>query len=166
MPNSFYVNQSMVGVDLNSGNATALFAVGTHVLGNNGTEWVYVQAGTSIVGLSVVAYNSATFTCSMASSGDAGNGMQVAVAQTSISAQAYGWVAIRGVGLTVLQTGTVSVAATWYIGGSAGGGTGILSSQISASGTVLGVNVFPLTATGSTATVTLTWPRYNTTGQG
>lgn len=166
MAQSFFVQSSTVGVDLNNASATQLFALGTHVLANSGTEFVYVQANTSIVGLSVVAYNSGTFTCAMASSGDAGNGMQVAVAQTSISSQAFGWVAIRGVGLTVLQTGTVSVAATWYIAGSAGGGTGILSSQISASGTVLGVNVFPLTASGSVAQVTMTWPRYNTIGQG
>ena len=164
MPQSFFVQSSTVGVDLNNGNATALFAVGTHVLGTLGTEWVYVQANTSIVGNSMVAYNSGTFTCSMASSADAMSGMQLASAQTSISSQAFGWVCIRGV-VTVLQTGTASVAGTWYVGGTVGL-TGIISNQISATGTVLGINVFPLTNTATYANVIMTWPRYNTTGQG
>ena len=67
---SFSLNSSTIGVDLNNASSTALFAVGTHVLGSQGTEWVYVQANTSIVGQRMVAYQSGTFTCGMASGGD------------------------------------------------------------------------------------------------
>lgn len=157
MAQTFGVNSSTIGVDLNNFSATALFAVGTHVLGSNGTEWVYVQAATSVNGLTWVAYNSGTFTCAMASGGDLLAASQIAVAQTSCSAQAFFWVAIRGIGLTVSQTGTTSALGAVYLGASSTP-TGLVSLQISASGTLQGVS---LVATVSTTlgVFNLTWPK-------
>lgn len=111
MPQTAYVNSSTIGVDLNNQSATALFAVGTHVLGNNDSEWVYVQAQTTISGVSWVAYN-ATFSAGMASAGDVTAGLGIALANATISASSYGWVAVRGINMTALFTGTGSLAPT------------------------------------------------------
>ena len=112
MSNTFYANTSTIGFDPGNMSATALFAVGTHMLGNNETEWVYVQAQTTISAVSWVAFN-ATFSAGMASAGDvAANGMTIALANATISASSYGWVAIRGLGLSGIFTGTGSLALT------------------------------------------------------
>ena len=164
MAQSFYVNSSTIGVDLNNFSATALFAPGTHVLGTSGTEFVYVQAATSIVGQRMVAYNSGTFTCGMASGADlVTNGYVIANAQTSISAQAYGWVAIRGVGLTVASSGSCTTGPAIIVTLAAAASTGFLSTSVSASGTMAGISVIDATlstsAAGGTIVVNMTWPR-------
>ncbi len=164
MAQSFYVNSSTIGVDLNNFSATALFAPGTHVLGSNGTEFVYVQANTSIVGQRMVAYNSGSFTCGMASGADlVTNGYVIACAQTSISSQAYGWVAIRGVGLTVVSSASCTTGPAIIVTLAAAAATGMLSTSISASGTMAGISVIDATqstsAAGGTIVVNMTWPR-------
>ncbi len=164
MAQTFYLNSSTIGVDLNNGNATALFALGTHVLGNNGTEWVYVNAATSIIGLSVCAINTVSYTCGMASAGDIIAAGQLAFAQTSISAQAFGWVAIRGLGLTCRATGSCTAPTTLgvFVAGDSAT-TGIIGVRNSASGTIAGVKFTDTTLTTSTgtgyATLDVTWPR-------
>lgn len=160
MSQTFFIQSSTIGVDLNNGNATALFAVGTHVLGQNGTEWVYVQANTSIVANTMVVYNSGTFTCAMASAGDSIiGGNQLATAQTSISSQAFGWVAIRGIGLTVSTTGSTTATPQGIFLAASGTPTGFLSNVASASATVAGI-AFQAASSGTFTVCTLTWPRY------
>lgn len=155
---AYFATSSQIGVDLNNGSATALFAVGTHVLGSAGTEWVYVQANTSINAYTVCAFDSASYTCGMASGGDLTLGSSLAVAQTSISNSAYGWVAIRGMGLQIQQTGTSSVQnLTLYLAASAVP-TGVLSNQITASNTVQGISLLA-TASATYGFFNLTWPR-------
>lgn len=171
MAQTFFIQQSMVGVDLNNQSTTQLFALGTHALGTSNSEWVYVQANTSIVGLAAVAFNN-NFTCAMASGLDVVNGLQLGVAQTSISSQAFGWVAIRGDGLTCLATGSVSLgqATCISIGGSATP-TGVifLNTTNSISCTVAGFQL-AATSTGSASSGTgffnLTWPKAANPGQG
>lgn len=157
MPQTFSLNSSSIGVDLNNFNATALFAVGTHVLGTSSTEWVYVQANTSIIANTIVAYNSGTFTCGMASGGDLTLGSQLATAQTSCSSQAFFWVAIRGIGLTVSQTGTTSVLGVISLAASAVP-TGFISLQISASNTLQGITLVA-TVSSTLGVFNLIWPR-------
>jgi hypothetical protein len=158
MPTNYFIQSSTIGVDLNNGSATALFAVGTHVLGQQGSEWIYVQANTSIVANTMVAFNSGTFTCGMASGGDLITlGSQLATAQTSISSQAFGWVAIRGVGLTVSQTGTTSVQSALCLAAS-GVPTGFLSAQVSASNTLEGISLLN-TVSATMGVYSLSWPR-------
>lgn len=109
-----FTNQgSMLGFDPTNHSATALFAVGTHALGSNDTEWVYVQAQTTISSLSWVAINP-TFSAGMASAADVVSGLQniFGLANGQISASSYGWIAIRGNNLSALFTGTGSLAAT------------------------------------------------------
>lgn len=163
MAQNFFLNSSAIGVDLNNASSTALFAVGTHVLGSNGTEFVYVQAATSIVGQRMVAFQSGSFTCGMASGGDLITlGSVIACAQTSISSQAYGWVAIRGVGLTVVSTASCT-APPVIVTLAAAAATGMLSTSVSASGTMAGISVIDASqstsAAGGTIVVNMTWPR-------
>lgn len=152
MSNTFSTNSSLIGFDPSNQSATALFAVGTHALGNNDTEWVYVQAQTTISSLAWVAIN-ATFSAGMASAADvllANNTFGVANAQ--ISASSYGWIAIRGVGLSALFTGTGSLAPTsgqLQLASSAGPtGVVMLGTVGTASCTLVGVG---LSATASSS---------------
>ena len=111
MAQTFSTNSSVIGFDPNNMSATALFGVGQHMLGSNNTEWVYVQAQTTINGQAWVAFNS-TFSAGMASATDVLNGLNIAVANATISASSYGWVAIRGASLSAFFTGTGSLAST------------------------------------------------------
>lgn len=151
---------STIGVDLDNTSTTQLFALGTHVLGTNASEWVYVQAATSVTAYKVVAFNNA-YTCGMASATDVLNGLQLGVAQTAFAASAYGWVAIRGNSLGVMTTGSATGTAQGIFLAASGTPTGTLSNVASASGTVAGIS-FVSVAQTATATVTgalLSWPR-------
>lgn len=77
------------------------FAVGTHALGSNGTEYIFVKATNAISQYSVVAISNA----------EAATPLTLALAQAltpygfaqvAIAASAYGWVAIRGENLGAL----------------------------------------------------------------
>lgn len=175
MSNTFINTGSMIGFDPSNQSATALFAVGTHVLGSNDTEWVYVQAQTTISSLSWVSIN-ATFSAGMASATDvitAGNTFGVANGQ--ISASSYGWVAIRGANLSALFTGTGSLAATsgqLQLASSAGPtGVVMLGTVGTASCTLYGVSLVATasasasglgTGGANVALFTLYWPQVRT----
>lgn len=174
MSNTFINNGSVIGFDPTNQSATALFAVGTHQLGSSDTEWVYVQAQTTISSLSWVAFN-ATFSAGMASATDVTTGLGIGVANGQISASSFGWIAIRGVGLTALFTGTGSLAPTsgqMQLASSAGP-TGVvyLGTVGTASCTLAGVGLVATASSSASglgtggANVTLVnlyWPRPNT----
>lgn len=112
MSNTFVGNSSMIGFDPNNMSATAIFGIGQHMLAGQDTEWVYVQAQTTINPLSWVAINP-TFSAGMASAADvliASN--QFGLSNATISASSYGWIAIRGLNLSARFTGTGSLAPT------------------------------------------------------
>ena len=157
---SFNVTQSTIGVDLNNSSTTQLFALGTKVLGSNNSEWVYVQAATSVTAYKVVAFNG-TFTCGMASGGDLIGGIaEIAVAQTSAAASEYFWVCRRGDRVGVMCTGSVSVANQLYMAASSTP-TGILSISASASGTIYGISLVTVvdTANATVHSAIVSWPR-------
>ena len=152
MTQSLFTQSSTIGVDLVNQSATALFAVGSHILGSNDSEWVYVQAQTTISSLSWVAFN-ATFSAGMASATDfTTEGQGIALANGQISASSFGWVAIRGINLSALFTGTGSLAPTsgqLQLASSAGPtGVVMLGTVGTASCTMLGVSLVA-TATSS-----------------
>lgn len=152
MSNTFIQNGSLIGFDPTNMSATALFSVGSHVLGSSETEWVYVQAQTTISSLSWVAINS-TYSAAMASAADALLASNTfGVANGAISASSFGWIAIRGIGLSALFTGTGSLAPTsgqLQLASSAGP-TGVVMLGLvgTASCTLLGVG---LSATASSS---------------
>jgi hypothetical protein len=158
----FYPNSPNIGVDLNNQSATALFALGTHVLGTQDTEWVYLQANSSISARTMIAFTAAG-SAGMASGSDILAGSQLATAQTTVSVSSFFWAAIRGIGLSVLTTGVTTVVAQGiYLAATGGTPTGILSNSISASGTVAGISFTAIadqTATQTYTVATLSWPR-------
>lgn len=160
---AFYTQSSVIGVDLNNYSTTELFAPGTHVLGNDSSEWVYIHAATSISARTFVAVVTGSFTAGMASGADVLAGAQLAVAQTSISAQAFGWVAVRGIGLTVWcnSSATANTGVGVFLA-TQSSRTGIMTVAGSGSGTLAGVSITEAassTTTGALITVNLTWPR-------
>lgn len=176
MSNTFTSVGSLIGVDLNNQSATALFSVGTHLLGANDTEWVYVQAQTTINAVSWVAIN-ATFSAGMASAADVATaGNIIGVANAAISASSYGWIAIRGANMSALFTGTGSLAATsgeLHLASSAGPtGVVMLGTVGTASCTLAGVSLVATASASATGLgsgaanvclVNLYWPQVKTT---
>lgn len=175
MSQTFITNGSLIGFDPLNHSATALFAVGSHQLGSNDTEWVYVQAQTTISSLAWVAFN-ATFSAGMASATDVTTaGINIGLANGLISASSFGWIAIRGSNMSALFTGTGSLAATsgQFQLASSAGPTGVmyLGTVGTASCTIANVN---LVATASSSAsglgtgganvclVNLVWPRQAT----
>jgi hypothetical protein len=157
----FFTTSPNIGVDLNNQSATALFALGTHVLGTQDTEWIYCQANTSISARTMVAF-SALGSAGMASATDLLNGLQLASAQTTVSVSSFFWAAIRGIGLTVLTTGSATSVAQIISVAASGVPTGVLSNVASGSGTVAGIaftDVTNQTATSTYTVATLSWPR-------
>lgn len=174
MAQTFFANSSNIGFDPSNMSATALFGVGQHMLGNANSEWVYVQAQTTINGQAWVAYN-ATFSAGMASAGDVTAGLGIGVANATISASSYGWIAIRAASVSALFTGTGSLAPTsgqLQLAASAGPtGVVMLGTVGTASCTLAGVGLVATASSSATglgsgaANVTLVnlfWPRPNT----
>jgi hypothetical protein len=157
----FYANSPNIGVDLNNQSATALFALGTHVLGTQDTEWVYLQANVSISARTMIAFT-VNGSAGMASGADIIAGSQLATAQTTVSTSSYFWAAIRGIGLTVLTTGNATTTAQGIFLAASGTPTGCLSNVASASGSVAGIaftDSTNQTATSTYTVATLSWPR-------
>ena len=157
---SFSVNQSTIGVDLNNTSTTQLFALGTKVFGTQNSEWVYVQAATSVTAYKMV-YVNGTFTVGMASGGDLISGLgQIAVAQNAFAASEYGWVCFRADRVGLMCTGSVSVNNQLFLAASSTP-TGICSISASASGTIVGVSLVTVvdTANATVHSAVLTWPR-------
>jgi hypothetical protein len=173
---AFFTTGGNLGVDLNNQSATQLFALGAHCLGNQDTEWVYCQANTSISARSMIAFT-ALGSAGMASGADILAGFQLGTAQITVSVSSFFWAAIRGIGLTVLTTGScTAVAWTSATANSAitlaasGVPTGVLvqaSSSAGSSGILAGIaftDTTNQTATSTFTVATLSWPRGNMPG--
>jgi hypothetical protein len=85
------------------------FAVGTRAIGNNGTEWMYVQASAAVT---------ATFACVISVTNTVAHmttttglrGLLVGVPAVDIAANSYGWVQIKGpANLQVLASAAANV---------------------------------------------------------
>ena len=113
-----FVNSSMIGVDYNNASTTALFALGTSSLGNNGSRWVYVVATAALTTGQIVAVFPAgtayALTTALLNGGDVVGTtgyLDLAVVQTSVAAGSYAWAARDGLNLYVATTGTVTAGA-------------------------------------------------------
>ena len=171
---AFYVNSSMIGVDLTQSQSSVAptFGIGNIVHGNDGSIWQYVQAATTVSAYSVIAIsasgtaNMATLTALDNSSG----GYQLAVSQFAFAPSEYGWVPVHGVGgpggtFKVKVSGSVSAGLMLYIGTASGN----LSITAATSGTIAGIAVVTAMDTASTAVTAapciLTWPKARSAGQ-
>lgn len=164
-----FVNSSVIGVDFNNPSSTALFGLGSEVLGSGGSEWTYVIAtGTLVTGSVVSIFPAGTayaLTTSLLNGGDVagttGN-LNLGVVQTLVPQGQYAWAARKGMNLLVLCSGTVPPTNVAF---SATAGA-LVTSLIAAVGmTAFGIFVTTSASTAglSTATATLIFPRGITT---
>ena len=158
------VNSSTIGVNLqgNSDGATANFALGTHVLGNAGSEWMYVTAINAITTGQLVAinttYSAQAATATLAFGSAAGTPPQaLAFAQGAFAAADFGWVCLRGDNMAVALSSTSTFNIAVYIGTTSGSIT-----TVAGSGTLAGVRLLNCSATAvvnPASTAILEWPR-------
>lgn len=162
------VNSSTIGVNLqgNSDGASANFALGSHVLGNAGSEWIYVSAINAITTGQLVTIN-ATFSAQAATatlafgSATPSPGQTLAFAQGAFAAADFGWVALRGDNLAVALSSASTLGVPLYIGQSGS------ITVIAASGTLAGIILQGCSATAvlnAATTAFVTWPRMNAGG--
>lgn len=156
---------SLIGANLNSSDATALFARGTIAEATDGCRYEYVEAsGTFTTGHMVMVSPGGTawgYTTAFMTGGlSQGGGGDMAWVQGLINQNEFGWVAKQGRNLYVLCTGTLTGNSTV---GVAVASTGRLRSQpaAEANATLFGVVITTSasTATASVAVATITWPR-------
>lgn len=159
---TYFVNSSTVGVDLNNTNATPQFALNSKVLGAGNSEWTYVFATAALTTGMLVSIASAgtAIACTTAAAVAAGG---LAFTNGAFAASDYGWVATRGVGITVAISASGTLGAVLYVAGTPG-----YISTTAGSGTLQGVEILAAgtTATLTTTTAILTWPRCNSAGLG
>lgn len=160
-----FVNSSTIGVDFNNPSSTALFGLGSEVLGNQASEWTYcIATGTLVTGQIVAILSQGTayaLTTALVAGGDAlGTTGQLALGaiQTLCPQGQYAWVARKGVDLYVATTGTVPPV---NVGFSAAAGFLQTSLAVAVGNTAVGIFITTSasTATAATAKATLVFPR-------
>lgn len=160
-----FVNSSTIGVDFNNPSSTALFGLGSEVLGNQGSEWTYcIATGTLVTGQIVsifplgTAYALTTALVGGADvAGTTGN-LNLGAVQTLCPQGQYAWVARKGMGLYVATTGTVPPT---YVGFAAAAGFLQTALAVAVGHTAAGIFITTSasTATAATALATLIFPR-------
>src|SRR5690349_1677163 len=91
----------IVGVTLVDGTATAQFAPGTTVMGDDGSMLVYVSATSTISQYNAVVIDNLGGAVPVTTTNSA-TSKRIAVAQTSIASSYFGWVQVGGKGLVTL----------------------------------------------------------------
>jgi hypothetical protein len=169
MANTWKATDGKGGVDLlhtvtsanavNNGGTQATFTLGTTVDGNNKSAWIYVYASSAIaLGQLVAVRTSGTATLGTVTL--ARLGYTLGLAQCAFAAGDYGWVATRGVGLSVATTGAGAVGVRLYTSGTAGylsttaASTQAQIQDIRLLTTASGTTVTVVTAVASTLVVT------------
>ncbi len=160
-----FVNSSVIGVDFNNPSSTALFALGSEVLGSQGSEWTYVVAtGTLTTGQLVSIFPSGTayaFTTALLNGGDTagttGN-LNLGAIQTGCPQGQFAWVARKGINLYVATTGTIPPG---FVGFGPTAGSVCTGGLVAVGQTAAGIFITTSasTATAATALATLQYPR-------
>lgn len=157
----FFQTQSAIGVDFNNTSTTALFTLNDIKLGSGDSEWVYVRAsGALLTGQMVTIAGSGTAivaNCTGLMTQGNQNATNLGFAQGNFADQDFGWVARRGVGVSVLCSGTCAPNAILYLVTGTNGGI----STTAGSGTLAGILLLASASTASLVLTTaiLTWPR-------
>lgn len=122
-----YATDGSIGVGLattTAGTTTdgvgALFTLGQKVIGNNGTEWIYVQAGAAITQYDCVLINKSNqavpITSTLATQASGSSNHTVGFAQVAFADNDFGWVALKGAGIScrgvALASGDVRLFTT------------------------------------------------------
>ena len=121
------VNSSVIGVDFNNPSSTAIFGLGSEVLGNQGSEWTYcVATGTLSTGMIVTIMSGGTayaVTTALINGGDVlltTGQLNMGAVQTLVPQGQYAWVARKGISLYVACTGTCTGGAEYAFSPTAG----------------------------------------------
>ena len=148
---------SKIGADFNSTSTTALFTLNDVAFGSGDSEWTYVKAsGALLTGQMVTIAGGGTAIVAHTTSLMTGTNL-LGFPQGQFADQDYGWVARRGVGMSVMCSGTCATNALLYLVTGSNGGL----STTAGSGTLAGIL---LQASASTASLVITtamlqWPR-------
>lgn len=111
-----FATSPIVGANLGATSTEAQFALGTRVIGDAGTEWMYVRAGSAVTQYDVVAINS-SYSAVPVTSTLAGQGITPGFAQIAFAANDYGWVALKGASGLRVRTGASTVKdSLLYVG--------------------------------------------------
>lgn len=157
---------SVLGASLSSPDTTRLFALGTRIQGTDDTWWEYVEATSTFVTGQLVLVNQGgtalNFTTALAAAPGVA-GMDIGLAQFTVSQGEFAFIAKQGRNLYILCTGTIA-AGTGVANASALGGR-VQAMAAAAAGTMAGIHITTSasTATASVAIATVTWPRVLTT---
>lgn len=140
------------------------FLIGTEVIGTNGSQFVFVQASTSISANDFVAITGANEANSLTNTNVAATGgVRIGVApgapvvtSVGIAAGSYFWAQmngsqIKGNGVAATSTSNVQMYTSAV--------AGVVSSITGSSGVALGGVVVTASATANPQTFELTWPR-------
>lgn len=131
MATTHFATDGTLGVDLenvitSANNATLTgvggkHALGTRVIGNNDSEWVYVYATAAITQYALVGIQASGTAQMMTSTLARGTTpMTFAISQQTFAAGDYGWVATDGKSLTVLTTAASTAGERLYTTATAG----------------------------------------------
>lgn len=88
---------TLLGANTATPTAAREFTLGTrHCPGDDGSEWLYVQASGAITGAGYVVTISEAYQAAMASNSAADRGDLVGVAPAAFADDEYGWVQVKG----------------------------------------------------------------------
>lgn len=151
-----YVTSGEIGIDLTAttagtttDGAGAKFALGKKVVGSDGTEWVYVQAGGAITAYDCVAIDE-NYQAIPVTSAAADDGHIPGFAQNAFSDNDFGWVATKGTNIKVRAASSCAADVPLRVGN-----TGISAGVVddgSVTGRVNLVGVVLVTANPSATT--------------
>ncbi len=144
----------------------APFAVGTHAIGSNGSEYMFVKASTAIARWQAVSIDTTEAAAVPLTIALANSGSEIGFAQVAIAALSYGWVALRGQQIGVLAKKASLAAVKLYVSSTSPGT--LTSTSVRTSALVQGVTLTtsctsamlsPVVAVSAVVVATATWPR-------
>jgi len=131
-----YTTQSAVGIDFDGGTeSTPSQAIGTRMVGNDNSTWLYVTAGSAIAQYDVVSTDEA-YSGIPATKAAIDDGHIIGVAPAAISSGEYGWVQLTGV-VTMNVLASAAADVTLYSSATAGSLDDTSTSQTAVNGLFL-----------------------------
>jgi len=136
-----FLTSGMIGAKLDAttagtttAGAGAPIALGTRMLGNDGTEWVFVQANGAITQYDCVLidedYQAQPITSTLATEADTSSGDLLGFAQVAFADNDFGWVAVKGSNIRCRLSASCVAHTMLYTTASAGvlddGSAGVL----------------------------------------
>src|SRR5512139_4350882 len=115
MATTHWTTDGTLGVDLEHTTTSATHRLGSRVVGNNNSNWMYVYASAAITQYALVGVE-ASGTASMMTStmSRSTTPYTFGIAQQTFAAGDYGWVATEGSLLTVLTTAVATAGAKLF----------------------------------------------------